>query len=251
MARVRGAARNGPELLAGLLRCSHYDRRIQVRDGGKAIVYRRLGLKDRESASCISFGAVGVDAAVGAAVLQALEPLGNELALAAWSAHRHEDDAAVWLAQSALTETRYRAETAGAQFQAVEPADRNVFHNLARRWETCLSRVSSDTRIYGAALRVRTASTRSRVPGSGSGATSGCRRSCASVSSGRWWWRSSPPSGAERSICCCAGRAAAKRTWRCPRTASASTSPLDGIKHCPPEITPMSCGRHLSGRTRP
>ena len=141
MTRVRGAARNGPELLAGLLRCGHCDHRIQVRDSGKAIVYRCLGLRDRERANCISFGAVRVDAAVGAAVLQALEPLGIEAALAAWSARRHEDDAAIRLAQSALTEARYRAERAEAQFQAVEPANRNVFHNLARQWEACLTRV--------------------------------------------------------------------------------------------------------------
>ena len=49
--------RNGPELLTGLLRCGHCDNRIQVRDSGKAIVYRCLGLKDRERANCISFGA--------------------------------------------------------------------------------------------------------------------------------------------------------------------------------------------------
>ena len=35
--RVRGAVRNGPELLAGLLRCGHCDAPIQVHDSGKAI----------------------------------------------------------------------------------------------------------------------------------------------------------------------------------------------------------------------
>ena len=52
MTKVRGAVRNGPELLTGLLRCGHCDNRIQVRDSGKAIVYRCLGLKDRERANC-------------------------------------------------------------------------------------------------------------------------------------------------------------------------------------------------------
>ena len=30
-------------------------------------------------------------------------------------------------------------QRAEAQFQAVEPANRNVFHNLARQWEACLA----------------------------------------------------------------------------------------------------------------
>ena len=38
MTKVRGAVRNGPELLTGLLRCGHCDTRIQVRESGKAIV---------------------------------------------------------------------------------------------------------------------------------------------------------------------------------------------------------------------
>ena len=94
MTKVRGAVRNGPELLTGLLRCGHCDNRIQVRDSGKAIVYRCLGLKDRERANCISFGAVRVDAAVGAALMRALEPVGIEAALAALTARERNDEAA-------------------------------------------------------------------------------------------------------------------------------------------------------------
>ena len=141
MTKVRGAVRNGPELLSGLLRCGHCDNRIQVRDSGKAIVYRCLGLRDRERANCIGFGAVRVDAAVGAAVMDVLQPLGIEAALAAVKARERKDEAAIRLAQSALAEARYRAERAEGQFNAVEPANRNVFHNLARKWEACLARV--------------------------------------------------------------------------------------------------------------
>ena len=45
------------------------------------------------------------------------------------------------VAQSALAQARYKAERAQAQFDAVEPANQNVFHNLARKWGACLSRV--------------------------------------------------------------------------------------------------------------
>ena len=80
----------------------------------KAIVYRCLGLKDRERANCISFGAVRVDAAVGAAAMDALQPLGIEAALAALTARERNDGAAIRLAHSALAEARYKAERAEA-----------------------------------------------------------------------------------------------------------------------------------------
>ena len=142
LTKVRGAVRNGPELLAGLLRCGHCDRRIQVRDNGKAIRYRCLG-SVRERQSCIGFGAVAVDAAVGEAVMEALQPLGIEAALAAMAVRDTRDDAEVRLAESALAEARYQADRAEAQFDAVEPGNHNVFHNLARKWEDCLARVQT------------------------------------------------------------------------------------------------------------
>ena len=71
--------------------------------------------------------------------MRALEPVGIEAALAALTARERNDEAAIRLAQSALAEARYQAERAEAQFDAVEPANQNVFHNLARKWEaTCL-----------------------------------------------------------------------------------------------------------------
>ena len=155
MTKVRGAVRNGPELLAGLLRCGHCDRRIQVRDNGGAIRYRCLG-SIRERQSCIMFGAVAVDAAVGEAVIQALQPLGIEATLAAMAVRDTRDDAEVRLAESALAEARYQAERAEAQFNAVEPGNHNVFHNLARKWEDCLARVQereSRLRVLEGALQ--------------------------------------------------------------------------------------------------
>ena len=98
------ASRSGPELLTGLLRCGHCDNRIQVRDSGKEIVYRCLGLKDRERANCISFGAVRVDAEVGESLMRALEPVGIEAALAALTARDRNDEAAALV----LTETEIK-----------------------------------------------------------------------------------------------------------------------------------------------
>ncbi len=142
LTKVRGAVRNGPELLTGLLRCGHCDRRLQVRDNGNAIRYRCLG-SVRERQSCIMFGAVAVDVAVGEAVIEALQPFGIEAALAAMTVRDTRDDAEVRLAESALVEARYQAERAEAQFNTVDPGNHNVFHNLARKWEECLARVQA------------------------------------------------------------------------------------------------------------
>ena len=74
-------------------------------------------------------------------VMRALEPVGIEAALAALTARERNDEGAIRLAHSALAEARYQADRAEAQFNAVEPANQNVFHNLARKCEACLSRV--------------------------------------------------------------------------------------------------------------
>ena len=159
--KVRGAARQGLALLAGLLKCGRCQRRMQVRDNGKSVGYGCRGETGGNGGACLNFGAVRVDAAVVEAVLAALQPLGVEAALRAWE-QRDEDGAAEGrLARSALEEARYRADRARAQFDAVEPGNHNVFHNLARKWEQCLTEVQTcEERLEAlAARRERTAVT--------------------------------------------------------------------------------------------
>ena len=75
---------------------------------------RRVGLRAGSGPRCISFGAVRVDAAVDAALMRALEPVGIETALAALTARERNDEAAIRLAHSALAEAHYKAERAEA-----------------------------------------------------------------------------------------------------------------------------------------
>ena len=138
--KVRGAVREGRALLAGLMRCGVCARRMFVRDNGKAVGYQCHGDRDEEGC-CLNFGAVRVDAAVSEAVLAALQPLGVEAALRAWEGRSEEGLAEERLARSALEEARYRAERAQAQFEAIEPGNHNVFHNLVSKWERCLVEV--------------------------------------------------------------------------------------------------------------
>ena len=137
----RGAVRPGRALLAGLLRCGHCQRRIQVRDNGKSVGYLCSGATG-PGGSCLSFGAVRVDEAVGQAVIEALQPLAVEAALQAMETAGAAERTTLALARSALSEARYKAERAKDQFDAVDPANHNVFHNLAAKWEACLVEVS-------------------------------------------------------------------------------------------------------------
>ena len=111
---------------------------MQVQDNGQRAGYHCRGDSSGNGGACQGFGAVWADAAVEAALLEALQPLGVEAALAAWEGAAEEGAAEERLARSALAEASYRAERAQAQFEAVEPANRNVFHNLVRKWEQCL-----------------------------------------------------------------------------------------------------------------
>ena len=133
--RVRGAARQGRALLAGLLRCGHCTRRMQVRDNGKAVGYQCRGAPDGNAGACLSFGAVRADTAVSAAVLEALQPLGVEAALQAWDERGEAAEAAERLGQQALEEARYWAQRAWLQFDDVELDYPNVRSNLKELWE--------------------------------------------------------------------------------------------------------------------
>ena len=153
--RVRGAPRAGRGLLAGLLRCGHCTRRMQVRDNGKTVGYHCRGARGNGGA-CQSFGAHRTDTVVSAAVLEGLRPLGVEAALQAWAGRGGLTEAEERLARASLEEARYRAERAQAQFEAVEPQNRNVLDNVARKWEECLREVREcEQRLEGLAAKGR------------------------------------------------------------------------------------------------
>ena len=103
-------------MLAGLLRCGRCTRRMQVQDNGQRAGYHCRGDSSGNGGACQGFGAVWADAAVEAALLEALQPLGVEAALAAWEGAAEEGAAEERLARSALAEASYRAERAQAQF---------------------------------------------------------------------------------------------------------------------------------------
>jgi hypothetical protein len=152
-ATVKGAVRRGELLLAGLLRCGHCGRKLQVGYGGKTGRYfcpRTTEGTER----CISFGGFSSDRAVGAEVLRILKPLGIDAAVKALNVETSETSAAQKQLTLALEQARYEAAHARRQYDAVDPDNRLVAGELERRWNEALQVVH---RIEGelAALEAR------------------------------------------------------------------------------------------------
>src|SRR5215469_14062755 len=142
---VRGAAREGRSLLAGLLRCGRCGRKLHVAYSGKDGKVPRYSCRgatiNHGADRCISFGGLRVDAAVESEVLRVLTPGAIEAALdnAQRAAEQtHEVMRALTLE---LEEARYQAARAERQYDTVEPENRLVAETLERRWNEALARV--------------------------------------------------------------------------------------------------------------
>jgi DNA invertase Pin-like site-specific DNA recombinase len=143
-----GAARNGPALLAGLLRCGRCGRALQV----SYTRSKKLGPLPRYSCSgdrnhktvrtCITFSGTRVDQTVAAEVLEALRPLGVQAALDAFDQSRNKTSEKIRSLDLALQKARYEAERFERQFHATEPENRLVAAELEKRWNNSLTHVA-------------------------------------------------------------------------------------------------------------
>ena len=107
---ARGAVRQGEVLLAGLLRCGHCGRKLQVHYSGKLGRYNCCGARmNHGTARCISLGNRAADAAVSAEVLRVLAPFGMDAAVKVLDGKTSETSAVEKQLELALTQARYEA----------------------------------------------------------------------------------------------------------------------------------------------
>jgi len=141
----RGSVRRGEALLAGLLRCGHCGRKLHVAysgtNGSTGRYHCRGGQINHGGEPCISFGGMRVDRAVGAEVIERLQPLGVEAALAAAEMRRIESAEKQRQIEFALEQARFEAARARRQYDAVDPDNRLVAGELERRWNERLAAV--------------------------------------------------------------------------------------------------------------
>jgi len=139
----RGALRRGEALLAGLLRCGHCGRKLHVAysgAGGNTGRYHcRGGFINHGGDRCISFGGMRIDRDVGAEVIERLQPLGIEAALAAQAAHSRASEDKRRQVELALEQARYEVGRARRQYDAVDPDNRLVAAELEKRWNEKLT----------------------------------------------------------------------------------------------------------------
>ncbi len=146
-----GAVREGGALLQGIVICGKCGRRMQVKylaDGVTPgyecnVAHLHLGVN-----RCQSVRGDGVDAAVAASFLEALQPAHLEVSLAALDqveAHAREVDRQ-WQLQ--VERARYEADLARRRFMAVEPENRLVARTLEREWNAKLQEVDRLEREY-------------------------------------------------------------------------------------------------------
>jgi excisionase family DNA binding protein len=141
----RGSIRRGEALLAGLLRCGRCGRRLTVSYSGKGGPTQRYvcrGASDAMAASsCISFGGIRIDRTIAQEVLDRLQPLGVEAAIAAMDAHGEEQLDKRRQLENALEQARFEATRAHRQYDQVDPDNRLVAGELERRWNERLANV--------------------------------------------------------------------------------------------------------------
>jgi excisionase family DNA binding protein len=141
----RGSIRGGEALLPGLLRCARCGRKLKVAYSGKGGPTQRYvcrGASDDMAAStCITFGGVRVDRAVAQEVLDRLQPLGVEAALAAMNDYGEERVEKKKQLENALEHARFEAARAHRQYDRVDPDNRLVAGELERRWNEALANV--------------------------------------------------------------------------------------------------------------
>lgn len=140
---VRGPARNGGALLAGLVRCGHCGRKFHVTYGGvkgNCLRYACQGaMINHGTGRCISFGGLKAERLIEEELLRRLEPLGVQAALEAIDQQACSNDERVAQKELALEQMRFEVARARRQYDAVDPDNRLVAAELERRWNEALN----------------------------------------------------------------------------------------------------------------
>ncbi len=155
----RGAPREGPALLSGLLicgRCGHRMGPVYAR-GARARFWTYVchGDRDKGQKGCWTVAGARIDEAVEKLFLETMVPSELELSLAVDHevASQAEELAKQWRARR--EQAAYEARRAEKRYKAVDPDNRVVARTLEREWEIKLRELEEVERQYTEARRTR------------------------------------------------------------------------------------------------
>jgi DNA invertase Pin-like site-specific DNA recombinase len=137
-----GAPRNGPALLAGLVRCGRCGRRLVVRYGGpkQPVAYTcTRGSADYGEPLCQGLSnASTLEELVAGQLLAAVQPAALEASLAAVAGVERQRAELTRQWQLRRERAAIEVDRAARQYQACEPENRLVARELEHRWEEAL-----------------------------------------------------------------------------------------------------------------
>jgi DNA invertase Pin-like site-specific DNA recombinase len=135
-----GAVRQGEALLGGLVTCARCDHRMMVvySSGPNEARYVCRTKEGITGLACESVQANVIDRLVASQLLQAIQPAGLELSLAAAKEMDREFRRLDEHWQKRLERAAYEVGRASRQYNAVEPENRLVVRELEKRWEESL-----------------------------------------------------------------------------------------------------------------
>jgi DNA invertase Pin-like site-specific DNA recombinase len=140
--RARGAPRQGPALLAGLVVCGHcgYQMRVAYKPQRR---YTCTALAaSYGAATCLHIDGASLETAVVAAFFAALAPAELDLLAEVMAAQQADHARLAQHYMDQVARAEYEARLAQRQYQAVDPDNRLVAAELERRWELALREVA-------------------------------------------------------------------------------------------------------------
>lgn len=151
-AESKGAPREGPSLLAGIIECGRCGRRMAIHYSGREHTLRYVcwdAKHNYKGPQCQFLSGRVLDDLVTEKVLSALEPAALELSLTASDDLQKERERLEDNWRQRLERTRYETNRVERQYQVAEPENRLVTRELERRWEASLKEQQALELEYG------------------------------------------------------------------------------------------------------
>ncbi len=150
----RGAPREGPDLLAGLVVCGRCGRRMTVSYGSQHHVYQcRREQMTYGAPGCQYFPIGYLDPAIRDAFFAAVQPCRLQTLLGALDALEQQRQALDRQWQLKLERARYAVRLAERQYDACDPENRLVARALEKRWNDALAGQQEVEQEYARARR--------------------------------------------------------------------------------------------------